>query len=610
MTEQERIKMLQQRERSRAAAAYKPSQGPNPGSPLTGQRGVPEDVPLDQLTPQQRKDVDYTPFAPGVPRLPRTGVNMWDGTINEGAGGYVPRAPDPDQFGAAAKGQEILPSISFESEVSKMPMVRMPAVSYQKPPQSKTFLAGAPIAGLPAFSQYPGTGGAMADHAQDLMDRFFPKNPVEEAAKEQRGTPVNTPKTSQFPRNTSVVFGNGPTELKDKDGDTVRVVGGKYPTDIDPDALARSLGIDPSAYPPEARPKLEADTAAALARHERLSKKFDSVQVPGGGYRYKPNAATVAEGEARKGKSALRTLSSRWAREMNADRDGDGKPDFNSAMLEAAYNDPSLAGMSHTERMKFVNDKYIDQFRNDRSSRIQLAVEERAKHDNMARRLGVPVSNVMFHSDLANAQSPEDRIRVLLSYHAMAPQLGLGNMAAYIQRGQDEARSMEAMSKHEQAKAEAADPNRRLNAANAANAAMPPGMAKIDALKAAAKAASPGGNITPEALNDAVVSGGLADVRKLASQRGLSPDEQLHIKEWTAALIARNGGQSNYKAHEAFARQLGLLPYSDQARRLWKVATGKDPMSKGENSYLPDGWYNWWAGIDPAYETAPDPGSN
>lgn len=602
MTEQERIKMLQQRERSRAAAAYKPSQGPNPGSPLTGQRGVPEDVPLDQLTPQQRKDVDYTPFAPGVPRLPRTGVNMWDGTINEGAGGYVPRAPDPDQFGAAAKGHEVLPSISFESEVSKMPLIRMPDQSQGADKQKATTYYAAPnplSAFMPAFSQYPGTGGAMADHAKGMMDRFFPQPP---SSGKPKGLPVNTPKTSQFPRNTSVVFGNGPKDSG--------VVGGEFPSEVDPDELARSLGIDPSAYPPEARPKLEADTAAALARHERLSKKFDSVQVPGGGYRYKPNAATVAEGEARKGKSALRTLSSRWAREMNADRDGDGKPDFNSAMLEAAYNDPSLAGMSHTERMKFVNDKYIDQFRNDRSSRIQLAVEERAKHDNMARRLGVPVSNVMFHSDLANAQSPEDRIRVLLSYHAMAPQLGLGNMAAYIQRGQDEARSMEAMSKHEQAKAEAADPNRRLNAANAANAAMPPGMAKIDALKAAAKAASPGGNITPEALNDAVVSGGLADVRKLASQRGLSPDEQLHIKEWTAALIARNGGQSNYKAHEAFARQLGLLPYSDQARRLWKVATGKDPMSKGENSYLPDGWYNWWAGIDPAYETAPDPGSN
>lgn len=47
----------------------------------------------------------------------------------------------------------------------------------------------------------------------------------------------------------------------------------------------------------------------------------------------------------------------------------------------------------------------------------------------MARRLGVPVAGVVFNHDLGNARSPEDRIRTVLSYHAMFPNLGLGNMA-------------------------------------------------------------------------------------------------------------------------------------------------------------------------------------
>jgi hypothetical protein len=215
----------------------------------------------------------------------------------------------------------------------------------------------------------------------------------------------------------------------------------------------------------------------------------------------------------------------------------------------------------------------------------------------------------MFHSDLANAKTPEDRIRVLLSYHAMAPQLGLGNMAAYIQRGQDEASSMEAMSKHEQAKAEAADPNRRLNAANAANAAMPPGMAKIEALRSAAKASSPNGQITPEGLDDAVVNGGIEDARKIASKRGLNEDDRLHLKEWTKSFINRNGGKTDGKGHEAWARALGFTPWSPQASRLWREATGLSLHDDTNSSMMPDSIYYKmpWANPDPS--KLPDPGA-
>ena len=98
MTEQERLKMLQEKERQRAARTFPQSMGPKPGSVLEGRRGVADSTPLEQLTPEQRKAVDYTPHQPGVPRLPKSGMNVWDQSINDGAGGYVPRAPDMSQF--------------------------------------------------------------------------------------------------------------------------------------------------------------------------------------------------------------------------------------------------------------------------------------------------------------------------------------------------------------------------------------------------------------------------------------------------------------------------------------------------------------------------------
>ena len=171
--------------------------------------------------------------------------------------------------------------------------------------------------------------------------------------------------------------------------------------------------------------------------------------MQGGGSRYKPGEKLIQEQEARKRTGALRSLATRFQREMNSDRDGDGRPDFTFADLEAAYDDPANQGKSHQERMLAVNNGVVDQFRTDRAMNIQQAIEQRAKQDNMARRLDVPVGSVMFNDDLMNAKTPEDRIRVLLARHDQAPGMGYGNMAAYTQRGQDEARAMEAIERRE-----------------------------------------------------------------------------------------------------------------------------------------------------------------
>lgn len=489
MTEAERIKMLQQRERSRASKAYPQSQGPKPGSVLQGRRGVAEDVPLEQLTAEQRKAVDYTPYNPGVPRLPRSGINAWDQTVNDGAGGYVPRAPD----------------------------------------------------------------------------RFL-------------------------------------VEPHDFYGD-------------DAAAEAKAFGIDASAYEPDS-PQLAADVAAVRQRHDRLTKgdKYTVEEIPGGGYRYKPGAPMIEQEAARKKKSALRTLATRFQREMNADRDGDGRPDFTYGDLEAAYNDPSLKDMDHTARMRFVNDNVADQFRTDRSQNIQQVIEQRAKQDNMARRLNTNVANVMFHDDLMNARTPEDRIRVLLSYHAQNPNLGYGNMAAYMQRGQDESLAMDAMAKREDAKARAANPVLSGPQDQAYIESLPVGPGRIEARKNAARKGYPGGAAPPEVVHDSIINGEVDNVRKIVGQRGMTDDERSHLREWTLAFLGKTSkGVASKSAYEAWAKFLGITPWSPQANRLWREATGRN-IEESNNSLVPDSIYyspyspwNWGSdNVDP--RQIPDPG--
>jgi len=463
MTEQERIKMLQNQERARQGRKFLPSEGPQPGSVLSGRRGVAEGVPLTELTPDQRKAVDYTPFTPGVPRLPRTGMNAWDQRVNDGAGGYVPRAPSEH---ALASGQGL------------------------------------------------GVKG-----------------------------------------------------------------------------MAAAFGIDPTAYEPDSA-QLAADLAAVRQRHDRLTKdgKYTVEEIPGGGSRYKPGAPMIAQQESRKRTDALRTLATRFKKEIRADNNNDGVPDFTSADLEAAYDDPANAGKSHNERMRFVNDNVVNQFRTDRAMNTQDAIETRAKQDNMASRLGTSRAAVTFHDDLANAKTPEDRIRVLLSYHAMHPQLGLGNMAAYTQRGEDEARSMEAMGRNQQAQLAAQNPMARTQQDLAAMNSLPPGAARMEARKTLVKNGFPGGAAPPEAINDAIVTGEVDTVRGLTNKPDMTEDDHHHIREWTNAFLAKNKLTVGKAGYTKWAKMIGVTPWSPQASRLWRIATGQD-IEETNNPLVPDDWF-------------------
>jgi len=476
------IRMLQEQEKARARRAYPQSEGPVPGSPLAGQRGVPENVPLKSLTQKQREAVDYTPHGPGTPRLPRGGMNAWDGTINEGAGGYVPRAPDPQALNSAM--------------------------------------------------------------------------------------------------------------------------------DLGVAAKARAYGIDPDAYTHDAIPKLQADVAAAEARHNRLTKggKYETQNIPGGGFRYKPGAPMIAQEEGRKKTDALRSLAVRFKDEIRADNNNDGMPDFSPADLEAAYDDPANAGKEHVDRMRFVNDRVVNQLRTDRDMNVADAIETRAKQDNMARRLGTSRVAVTFHDDLNNAKTPEDRIRVLLAYHAIDPRLGLGNMAAYTQRGEDEARSMEAMGRNQRAMAEAQDPILRTLGDQNKIDSLPPGAARMEARKTAAKSGFPGGAAPPEAIHDAIVNGEIDTVRGLAGKPGLTGDDQHHIREWTNSFMAKHKLTPGRSAYTRWSKMLGITPWSSQADRLWRIATGQNIQQEGNLSIIPDDvFYNMPWMNDP--RQMPDPGA-
>lgn len=97
----------------------------------------------------------------------------------------------------------------------------------------------------------------------------------------------------------------------------------------------------------------------------------------------------------------------------------------------------------HYDRAASMTQGLLNRLRTAREMDSAKRVKDFAQQDNMARRLGVHRAGVIFHNDLQNAQTPEDRIRVALSYHAMFPELGLGNMAAMMASQQGENQNLQ-----------------------------------------------------------------------------------------------------------------------------------------------------------------------
>jgi hypothetical protein len=69
---------------------------------LAGRKGVPDGIPLDLMTPEQKAKIAYD--VDGTPRTARGGYYVWDQTAGEN-GAYVPRGMTQDNMAAARKAQ-------------------------------------------------------------------------------------------------------------------------------------------------------------------------------------------------------------------------------------------------------------------------------------------------------------------------------------------------------------------------------------------------------------------------------------------------------------------------------------------------------------------------
>ena len=90
-----RVAAGRQREAARSEAVYGASYGPSEFGPLAGRKGVADNTPIEQLTPEQRSRRDFQLYQSNVPHTPGSGYHVWDQRLNDGAGGYADRAPDP-----------------------------------------------------------------------------------------------------------------------------------------------------------------------------------------------------------------------------------------------------------------------------------------------------------------------------------------------------------------------------------------------------------------------------------------------------------------------------------------------------------------------------------
>jgi len=100
MTPDERVTFFRQEQENNTV-----SDGPPKGSVLSGREYAPDNVPIEDMTPEQRRLSTYTPGAAssgGAPRAVRGGRFVIDSRARDGDGAPVPRAPD---YNAVAEGR-------------------------------------------------------------------------------------------------------------------------------------------------------------------------------------------------------------------------------------------------------------------------------------------------------------------------------------------------------------------------------------------------------------------------------------------------------------------------------------------------------------------------
>ena len=393
--EQERLARVREAAKARASSFGRPM-GPQPGEGdgLENRRGVADGVPQRQLTPQQSMNRHLPTANQEMPHGPNAG-RVWDQRLQNGQGGFGMRAPDPGREG---------------------PQVRIPE--------------GA--ADLLKFSQDPRLSSITANDPESWRQAEFKEG-------------LNQ---GDIPKGTSYV-----------DAIDQEMLGPKIqplPTRDSPAEMrqdrARMFGLDPSAYGPEAQAQLDADMSVKEARHKELSGKYDSVMVPGGGYRYTPNQAMRESVEARQGR---RFLDEQWAKYRDVIQKGGTKMQFQDFAQQ-------FQGGNFRERaaslQKYLSDSGV---KANIQADLRQNVRNRAEQDNMARRMNTPVANIVYGQSLRNAKTPEDLAKVMFEGHVINPRLGLGNAGSMILRGQDDLQAQQSLNQSAREQAEANDPTRR-----------------------------------------------------------------------------------------------------------------------------------------------------
>lgn len=441
---------FRQREAARADEVYGRSVGPSEFGPLAGRKGVADSTPIEQLTPEQRQKRDFQLYQPEVPRLPGSGYHVWDQRLNDGAGGYAMRAPDPSNS---------VPS----------------------------------------------------------------SHPIQ--------------------------------------------------------ARAAAMGIDHTEYGPGEEGQLEADVATAEARHKRMLKSHTQEEVPGGGNKWVANQTTNANMDRIRREQFLRNEYAKWEKYNNADENGDGKPDVSFQDFQEAYDEGE--GLDHIQRVGQVRDVITNSHRAHQAADIRGAIRERADQDNTARRMRTSVPNIMFQRDLQNAKTPEDMIRTLLGYHVQAPGLGLGNMAAYVQHGQDEAAALKVTQDQLDAKnktpvQKSAEDLARIQRADPA---------AIQALRDHFKTGNNGNDGSPEQVGAHIANNGGRLAKPLFDKaragEPLTDDEKEYLRQWTEHQGNGNSGHD----YKNWALRMGVDPYDPHSQRIYKEMTGKDGLTWRDHAW-------------------------
>jgi len=200
---------------------------------------------------------------------------------------------------------------------------------------------------------------------------------------------------------------------------------------------AAAYGIDHMAYGDNTA-QLEADVAKVRKRNAELGKKYDTVAVPGGGFRLAPNAYTQKLRDDQRAKQFGNDMARRWAHEMK--ETGLASQDVLAAYREHLASNPG----DYAGATRFVENRYLNSLRMKQTQDRTLAVRQRNMQDARATRYGVNPGLVSFFDSLNSAETPEQRQALLMFAHGAQPHMGWNSLAAMYAKGQFDEESLKA----------------------------------------------------------------------------------------------------------------------------------------------------------------------